>query len=76
MQHHAGYAATTAAVRQQSWGDDLQVIDALFGRDSLPDDATDDQIKAECLRQLEIDWRPVGQCAGPDDRTGAEPSAT
>lgn len=55
--HHPGYAEARAMVQAQSLDEDLRLIDALFGRDGLRygDDAG--AVKAEALRQLEIDFR-------------------
>jgi hypothetical protein len=60
--HHPGYADALVKVRGQSQADDLQLLDTLFGRDGLPFGATPEQVKAEALRQLEIE----GRCARND----------
>lgn len=55
--HHPGYAEARERVQRQSLDEDLRLIDALFGRDGLRygDDA--EAVKAEALRQLEVDFR-------------------
>jgi hypothetical protein len=55
--HYPGYTEAINQVRQQSLQADLSLIDNLFGRENLTYGATDVEVKAEALRQLEIEWR-------------------
>jgi hypothetical protein len=55
--HHAGYAKAHETVLAQDLAHDLATLDELFGRDSLSEDATPEDVKREALRQLEIEWR-------------------
>jgi len=55
--HHNGYYAAMQKVQDQSLDDDLALLDALYGRDNLSYGAVPDEVKAEALRQLEIEWR-------------------
>lgn len=55
--HHPGYAEAMERVRGQTLDEDLRLIDALFGRDGLRYGDGPEAVKAECLRQLEIDFR-------------------
>lgn len=55
--HHKGYFDARETVMNQSLEEDLSLIDALYGRDTLPYGATPEQVKEETLRQVEIDWR-------------------
>ena len=55
--HWPGYAEAREQVQRQTLEQDLQTIDALYGRDGLRYGATPEDVKAEALRQLEIDFR-------------------
>jgi hypothetical protein len=55
--HHPGYAEARARVQAQTLDEDLRLIDALFGRDGLRYGDGPEAVKAEALRQLEIDFR-------------------
>ena len=55
--HYEGYSAARAMVSAQSLDADLRTIDSLFGREGLRYGATPEDVKAEALRQLEIEWR-------------------
>jgi hypothetical protein len=52
-----GYLEAKASVENQSLEEDLELIGLLFGRGRLKYGATPDEVKAEALRQLEIEWR-------------------
>lgn len=55
--HHPGYGEAIRNVMMQTREEDLGLIDILYGRDNLRCGATGQEVKAEALRQLEIDWR-------------------
>jgi len=55
--HYDGYNEARRKVETQSLDDDLHLLDDLFGRGNLQYGATDDEVKKEALRQLEIEWR-------------------
>jgi hypothetical protein len=55
--HHPGYAEAQERVRRQNLTDDLALIDTLFGRDQLKYGDGPEAVKAEALRQLEIEFR-------------------
>lgn len=55
--HWPEYPAAREKVQNQSLEDDLRLIDDLFGRDKLRYGATPEEVKAEALRQLEIEFR-------------------
>lgn len=56
--YYPGYNEARARVKKQSRAEDLDLIDMLFGRDNLiGSNWTDDDVKAEALRQMEIEWR-------------------
>lgn len=55
--HHEGYASALEKVRRQSVEEDIELIDLLFGRGNLSYGDSDDDVKREALRQLEIEWR-------------------
>jgi hypothetical protein len=55
--HYEGYSKARASVLENSVEEDLELIDALYGRDNIPYKATPAEVKAEALRQMEIDWR-------------------
>lgn len=55
--HFPGYASAREDVRIQSTEADLELIDNLWGRGGLPNEASPAEIKREALRQMEIDWR-------------------
>lgn len=55
--HHPEYWKAVADVEVESLEEDLALIDDLFGRDKLRYGATPAEVKAEALRQLEIEWR-------------------
>ncbi len=55
--HHTGYHQAVNDVLSQAIEQDLALLDNLFGRAELPYAATEEQVKQEALRQLEIEWR-------------------
>jgi hypothetical protein len=55
--HHQGFAEARRRVEAQTMEQDLDTIDALLGRDELAFGATPAEVKAEALRQIEIDFR-------------------
>ena len=55
--HWDGYAAAQAKMENAPVEEMLQLIDDLFGRDNLKFGDGYEQIRAEALRQLEIEWR-------------------
>ncbi len=55
--HFPGYGEARSRVERQSMLDDVALIDDLFGRGNLAYGATPGDVKAEALRQLEIEWR-------------------
>ena len=55
--HYQGYWEARKKIANQSLEEDLDLIDNLFGREMLHYGATPEQVKAEALRQLEIEWR-------------------
>jgi hypothetical protein len=55
--YYQGYNEAKYKVEAQSMEDDLQLIDALYGRDNLSFGDGPKEIKREALRQLEINWR-------------------
>lgn len=55
--HLPGYSEARERVRGQSLDADLRLIDDLFGRINLRYGDTPDAVKAEALRQLEIEFR-------------------
>ena len=57
MRHYEGYGDERRKVEAQSIDDDLRLIDALYGRDNLHYGDGPREVKAEALRQLEIEWR-------------------
>lgn len=52
-----GYADAKQRVQAQSLEDDLTLIDDLLGRDNLNYGDGPAEVKAEALRQLEIEYR-------------------
>lgn len=56
-EHHCGYGEARRKVEEQSLEDDLGLIDSLFGRDNLSYGDGPAEVKAEALRQLEVEWR-------------------
>src|SRR5437763_486290 len=63
-QHRPGYSDAYRAALVQSEAHDYALIDALQGPGNLPADPTAQEVKAEALRQLEIDWRTDCPTAG------------
>lgn len=57
--YYPGYVAARAAVEAQGVDEDLRLIDNLFGRDRLRYGDGPEAVKAEALRQLEIEWRDM-----------------
>lgn len=55
--HWPEYPAAREKVQDQSLEDDLRLIDDLFGRDNLKYGDGPEEVKAEALRQLEIEFR-------------------
>lgn len=55
--HWPGYAEAKQRVQQQSLQDDLKLLDDLFGRDNLKYGDGPEAVKAEALRQLEVEFR-------------------
>ena len=55
--HYQGYWEARKRIANQTLEEDLDLIDNLFGRGTLCYGATPEQVKAEALRQLEIEWR-------------------
>jgi hypothetical protein len=55
--HYPGYLEARSKVRAQSLEADLRLIDDLQGRANLRYGDNPEDVKAEALRQLEIDWR-------------------
>jgi hypothetical protein len=55
--HWPEYPTARERVQAQSLEDDLKTIDGLFGRDNLEYGASPEDVKAEALRQLEIEFR-------------------
>lgn len=55
--HHPGYAEAREKIQSQTLEQDLETIDSLFGRDNLKYGATPEDVKAEALRQVEIEFR-------------------
>jgi hypothetical protein len=55
--HYDGYSEARERVQRQSLTQDLETIDSLYGRDQLKYGASPEDVKAEALRQLEIEWR-------------------
>jgi hypothetical protein len=56
-EHYRGYAKARAKVQLQTLTQDLETIDTLYGRDALRYGATPEEVKAEALRQIEMDFR-------------------
>ena len=57
LTHYEGYAESRAQVLKMSGEQLLALLDALYGRDNLPDHCTCAQLQAEALRQHEMEWR-------------------
>ena len=55
--HHPGYHDAVRCVLAQPLADDLRLLDDLFGRGGVEDQRDAEAVKAEALRQLEIEWR-------------------
>ena len=55
--HYRGYNDAIKKVQAQSYEEDLRTIDDLFGREHLKFGDGPEEVKAEALRQLEIEWR-------------------
>jgi hypothetical protein len=55
--HHQGYGEAVARIRSQTAVEDLYVLDCLYGREALKFGDGPAEIKAEALRQTEIEWR-------------------
>ena len=56
-QYWEGYYEARQKVMGQTFQEDLELLDLLFGRDNLRYGATPKEVKREALRQLEIEWR-------------------
>ena len=54
-----GYNQAVETVKRRSLEEDLELIDDLFGRDNLKYGDGPMDVKAEALRQLEREWRPI-----------------
>lgn len=55
--HHPEFREARLRVEAQTMEQDLDTIDSLLGRDELAFGATPAEVKAEALRQLEIEYR-------------------
>ena len=55
--HFPGYSDVRRKAQDQSYEDDLHTLDALFGRDNLKFGDGPKEVKAEVMRQVEIEWR-------------------
>lgn len=55
--HFPGYHEARQRVLLQDTEADLRLLDDLFGRDALEGEGDAEAVKAEALRQLEIEWR-------------------
>jgi len=55
--HYRGYAKVRAKVQLQTLAQDLKTINSLYGRDALRYGATPEEVKAEALRQIEMNFR-------------------
>lgn len=55
--HWPEYPAARERVQNQTLEEDLRTIDSLYGRERLQYGATPEEVKAEALRQLEIEFR-------------------
>lgn len=61
--YYSGYNEARRKVESQCMDDDLSLIDDLFGREKLNFGDGPDEVKAEALRQLEIEFR---ECVNED----------
>jgi hypothetical protein len=55
--HYQEYNEARDKVLTQSLEEDLKVLDDLFGRDNLRYGASEEEVKREALRQIEIEFR-------------------
>lgn len=55
--YYPGYQEAQMKVRKQTLDEDLDTIDSLFGRENLEYGDSPETVKAEALRQLEIEFR-------------------
>lgn len=61
--YYSGYSEARQKVENQSMDENLELIDALFGRDNLSFGDGEQEVKTEALRQLEIEFR---ECVNED----------
>lgn len=55
--HFEGYHEAIEVVKKQTLDENLATIDQLHGRDNLKYGASEEDVKQEALRQVEIDFR-------------------